>query len=143
MIGDRDSGVSVVIAFVTILAIIAIAVGMWALLGIPGQIREANEAHAVAVTDAMIDYKVMLDNLHKNNFTSLNVSVLLPVGSSVSSFSSGQIALKSEKAGTLSLVKNDNYIVPVWSQDVNRFVLTTGTAEIGYEGGGVYRGETG
>lgn len=153
MRGKKDSGVSVVIAFVIILAIIAIASGMWALFGIPAQIREANEVQTIEVADSLTDYKVMLENLHNPGFEGVTLSTLIPLGSS---YSSGVMTLKGN-VGKIKVSKSDNTYdsdsktekrgtdIVLWEQDVNRLSMTIGNhgTEVGYEGGGIYRNDNG
>ena len=138
MIQKRDAGLSIAVGFVMILMIIAMIIGMWAVVGVPQQIRDAEDYHAVSVTNSFLDYKIAVDNLRVLGWTGSNLSMLIP---SASAYADGVLVMK-EDVGVLSVsvggVDYDAY-------DVSRLYATFGTTNtlVGYEGGGVFRNDYG
>ena len=135
---DKESGVSVVVGFVMVLAIIAIVIAIWAVLGVPGQITEAKYIHSLELENKMGDLQTSLYSLYQSN-TDMNVgtrtaasnlmySLILPVGSS---YGVGILELEND-VGSFSYGGE-----PVCS--VDRLSVTIGSSEIGLEGGGVFR----
>lgn len=111
---------------------------MWAVIGVPEQIRDAEDYHAIEVTNSFLDYKIAVDNLWENDWEGLNISMLIPVASG---YSDGALFM-DEDVGNLSIliggVEYDTY-------DVSRLYATFGTTNtlVGYEGGGVFRNDYG
>ena len=138
MMQKSDSGLSVVIGFIMLLMIIAMIIGTWALVGVPAQTRNAEDYHAIGVTNAFLDYKIEVDNLRLNNQSGVNVSMQIPAASA---YSSGALIL-TENVGTLTINENGN---DRWTGDLSRLSVTFGTTKtgVGYEGGGVYRKDYG
>lgn len=135
MMQKSDSGLSVVIGFIMLLMIIAVIIGTWALVGVPAQTRNAEDYHAIGVTNAFLDYKIEVDNLRLNNQSGVNVSMQIPAASA---YSSGALIL-TENVGNLKIIENDTNTF--WTGDLSRLWVTFGTTKtcVGYEGGGVYR----
>lgn len=138
MMRKNDSGLSMAVGFVMVLLVIAMIIGMWAVIGVPEQIRDAEDYHAIEVTNSFLDYKIAVDNLWENDWEGLNISMLIPVASG---YSDGALFM-DEDVGNLSIliggVEYDTY-------DVSRLYATFGTTNtlVGYEGGGVFRNDYG
>lgn len=81
MMQKSDPGLSMAVGFVMILMIIAMIIGVWAVVGVPEQIRDAEDYHAVGVTNAFLDYKIAVDNQRVHEWTGSNVSMLIPAAS--------------------------------------------------------------
>ena len=139
MMQKRDSGLSIAVGFVMILLVIAMIIGMWAVVGVPEQIRDAEEYHAVKVTNAFLDYKIAVDSQRSGGFTGSKVSMLIPAASA---YADGVLVMK-EDVGTLSVKTDDESVL--YSQNINRLYATFGTTNtlVGYEGGGVFRNDYG
>ncbi len=138
MMQKSDSGLSIAVGFVMILMIIAMIIGMWAVVGVPQQIRDAEDYHAVGVTNSFLDYKIAVDNLRVHDWTGSNVSMLIPAASA---YADGVLVMK-EDVGTLSILIGG---VDYDAYDVSRLYATFGTTNtlVGYEGGGVFRNDYG
>ena len=137
MMQKRDSGLSIAVGFVMILLVIAMIIGMWAVVGVPEQIRDAEEYHAIKVTNAFLDYKIAVDSQRSGGFTGSKVSMLIPAASA---YADGAL-LMEEGVGTLSITG----VTPLPPIEISRLYATFGTTNtrIGYEGGGVYRNDYG
>lgn len=153
----EDSGVSVVIIFVMILAVFAIVVAIWAVLGVPGQLDEINYQHSFKVENGFADYQSMLysmfdfdedateDGLHifgQSGSVNVAYSLLLPVGTPSSA---GSLQLK-QNVGQFSGVNasiethTDTNSFGREYISIDRLSVTFGRdCEIGIEGGGVFR----
>lgn len=138
MMQKRDSGLSIAVGFVMILLVIAMIIGMWAVVGVPEQIRDAEEYHAIKVTNAFLDYKIAVDSQRTPELTGSKVSMLIPAASA---YADGAL-LMEEGVGTLRI-----YVDGILSNttEISRLYATFGTTNtrIGYEGGGVYRNDYG
>ena len=138
MMTKRDSGLSMAVGFVMILLVIAMIIGMWAVVGVPEQVRDAEEYHAVKVTNAFLDYKIAVDSQRAGGLTGSEVSMLIPAASA---YADGVLVMK-ENVGKLSIyvdgTLNSTY-------EISRLYATFGTTNtrIGYEAGGVYRNDYG
>ena len=138
MMQKRDSGLSIAVGFVMILLVIAMIIGMWAVVGVPEQIRDAEDYHAIGVTNAFLDYKIAVDNQRQNGWVGSNISMLIPAASA---YADGALFMK-EDVGTLRVyiggTQNSAY-------DISRVYSTFGTTNtlVGYEGGGVFRNDSG
>jgi len=137
MMQKRDSGLSIAVGFVMILLVIAMIIGMWAVVGVPEQIRDAEEYHAIKVTNAFLDYKIAVDSQRSGGFTGSKVSMLIPAASA---YADGALFMQ-EDVGTLSITG----VTPLPPIEISRLYATFGTTNtrIGYEGGGVYRNDYG
>ena len=137
MMQKRDSGLSIAVGFVMILLVIAMIIGMWAVVGVPEQIRDAEEYHAIKVTNAFLDYKIAVDSQRSGGFTGSKVSMLIPAASA---YADGAL-LMEEGVGNLSITG----VTPLPPIEISRLYATFGTTNtrIGYEGGGVYRNDYG
>lgn len=138
MMQKRDSGLSIAVGFVMILLVIAMIIGMWAVVGVPEQIRNAEEYHAVKVTNAFLDYKIAVDSQRAGGLTGSDVSMLIPAASAYA----GGALLMEENVGTLSISVDGT---PYNTTNISRLYATFGTTNtrIGYEAGGVYRNDYG
>ena len=96
MMEKRDSGLSMAVGFVMILLVIAMIIGMWAVVGVPEQIRDAEEYHAVKVTNAFLDYKIAVDSQRTRGLPGSEVSMLIPAASA---YADGAL-LMEEDVGT-------------------------------------------
>ncbi len=138
MMQKRDSGLSMAVGFVMILMIIAMIIGMWAVIGVPEQIRDAEDYHAIGVTNAFLDYKIAVNNQRVYEWVGPNISMLIPAASA---YADGALFMK-EDVGTLRVyiggTENSTY-------DISRLYATFGTTNtlVGYEGGGVFRNDYG
>ena len=138
MMEKCDSGLSMAVGFVMILLVIAMIIGMWAVVGVPEQIRDAEEYHAIKVTNAFLDYKIAVDSQRSGGFTGSKVSMLIPAASA---YADGALFME-EDVGTLR-VSVDGTLYN--TTDIGRLYATFGTTntKVGYEGGGVYRNDYG
>lgn len=138
MMQKRDSGLSMAVGFVMVLLVIAMIIGMWAVIGVPEQIRDAEDYHAIGVTNAFLDYKIAVDNMWENNWPGTSVSMLIPAASA---YADGALFME-EDVGTLSVsVDGTTYS----TTEISRLYATFGTTntKVGYEAGGVYRNDYG
>ena len=137
MMQKRDSGLSMAVGFVMVLLVIAMIIGMWAVVGVPEQIRDAEDYHAIGVTNAFLDYKIAVDNQRVHAMTGLNISMLIPAASG---YSDGALFM-DEGVGTLRVLLGSTEN----TYDISRLYTTFGTTNtrVGYEGGGVFRNDYG
>lgn len=143
----KDSGVAVVVAFVIILAVIAVIVGVWALFGIPGQVHAAGEAAVSESERAFTDYKIELEALQNSNTSGVNVSVMMPLGGAAAPGT-----LRLETAGALGLINDtENFVIDggiyadgrfAWIQRLVSDVGIVGT-QVGFEANGIFRNDRG
>lgn len=140
MMQKRDSGLSMAVGFVMVLLVIAMIIGMWAVIGVPEQIRDAEDYHAIEVTNSFLDYKIAVDNLNQsgNTWAGVSVSMLIPAASA---YADGALFME-EGVGTLSV---DVDGTPYSTTEISRLYATFGTTNtrVGYEGGGVFRNDYG
>jgi len=138
MMRKNDSGLSMAVGFVMVLLVIAMIIGMWAVIGVPEQIRDAEDYHAIGVTNAFLDYKIAVDNLWKNDWSGLNVSMLIPAASA---YADGALFME-EGTGSLQILNGGT---PYGTYDISRLYATFGTTNtwVGYESGGVFRKDYG
>jgi len=137
MMQKRDSGLSMAVGFVMVLLVIAMIIGMWAVVGVPEQIRDAEDYHAIEVTNSFLDYKIAVDNQRVHAMTGLNISMLIPAASG---YSDGALFM-DEGVGTLRVLLGSTEN----TYDISRLYTTFGTTNtrVGYEGGGVFRNDYG
>lgn len=140
MMQKRDSGLSMAVGFVMVLLVIAMIIGMWAVIGVPEQIRDAEDYHAIEVTNSFLDYKIAVHNLNQsgNTWAGVSVSMLIPAASA---YADGALFME-EGVGTLSV---DVDGTPYSTTEISRLYATFGTTNtrVGYEAGGVYRNDYG
>ncbi|MCZ0860975.1 hypothetical protein O0S10_07020 [Methanocorpusculum sp. MG] len=150
---DCDTASSVVIGFVVLLMLIALAIGIWALISLPGELKEAESSHAIALSNAFLDMKLSMDKVRvseKVNLSGARFSMLMPGSSGMAGttigFEKEVGVLRMEWSGgnsgfPLSPPLGDN------GKSVDRIFAqvggTRGTTSIGYEGGGVFRSDNG
>ncbi|MDO5846427.1 MAG: hypothetical protein Q4Q04_05850, partial [Methanocorpusculum sp.] len=141
-----DSAVSVVVAFVIILAVISVIVGVWALFGIPGQLHAAGEAAVSESESAFTDYKIKLEALQNSDTRMVNLSVLMPMGGAASSGT-----LRVEKAGGLGVINateslSSDYLTGGAKLiEIHRLVSDVGLrgTQVGFEANGIFRNDNG
>lgn len=133
-----DPGLSIAVGFVMVLMIIGIVIGMWAVVGVPEQIRDAENYHAIEVANSFLDYKIAVDNQRDPRWAGSKFSVLIPAASA---YADGALFMK-EDAGTLKVLIGG---VENSSHSISRLYATFGTTNtlVGYEGGGVFRNDHG
>ena len=76
----RDDGLSEVVGFVLILAVIVIALSLYQVYGVPAAGREAEIAHMNHVKDRFVDYKIALDSLWVNDRKGVLLSTAFDLG---------------------------------------------------------------
>ena len=76
----RDDGLSEVVGFVLILAVIVIALSLYQVYGVPAAGREAEIAHMNHVKDRFVDYKIALDSLWINKMNGVSLSTAFDLG---------------------------------------------------------------
>lgn len=141
---DCDAASSVVIGFVVILMLVALAIGIWALVSVPAEVKEAESSHAIGLSNAFLDLKLSMDKVRVQNLSGARVSMLLPGSSGMSATTIGF----TKDTGELGLSWGSEVGVPSprsWSLDriFAQVGGTRGTTVIGYEGGGVFRSDNG
>lgn len=138
MIRTTDDGLSMAVGFVMVLLVIAMIIGMWAVIGVPEQIRDAEDYHAIEVTNSFLDYKIAVDNQWKNDWDGSNISMLIPAASA---YADGALFME-EDVGSLEIF---NGVTSLGDYDVSRLYATFGTTNtlVGYECGGVFRNDYG
>ncbi len=145
---DCDTASSVVIGFVVLLMLIALAIGIWALISLPGEMKEAESSHAIALSNAFLDMKLSMDKVRVSeevNLSGARFSMLMPGSSGMAGttigFEKDVGKLRMEWSGG----EGSSPSPKSWS--LGRIFAqvggTRGTTEIGYEGGGVFRSDNG
>lgn len=76
----RDDGLSEVVGFVLILALIVVALSLYQVYGVPAAGRENEIAHMNAVKDRFVDYKIGLDSLWLNERHGVLISTAFDLG---------------------------------------------------------------
>ncbi len=76
----RDDGLSEVVGFVLILALIVMALSLYQVYGVPAAGRESEIAHMNQVKDRFIDYKIALDSLWLNERNGVLLSTAFDLG---------------------------------------------------------------
>ncbi|MDD4256177.1 MAG: hypothetical protein PHP59_12500 [Methanofollis sp.] len=76
----RDDGLSEVVGFVLLLALIVVALSLYQVYGVPAAGREAEIAHMNQVKDRFVDYKIALDSLWLNNRNGVLLSTAFDLG---------------------------------------------------------------
>lgn len=142
---DCDAASSVVIGFVVILMLVALAIGIWALVSVPAEVKEAESSHAIGLSNAFLDLKLSMDKVRVQNLSGARVSMLLPGSSGMSATTIGF----TKDTGTLHLIWSGGGGLAPSSKEwgLDRIFAqvggTRGTTVIGYEGGGVFRSDNG
>ncbi len=77
----NDHGLSEVIGFVLILALVIVAISLWMTYVLPAQGREQEISHMDYVGDWFLDYKIAVDSLWMNSETGVTDSTTLTLGS--------------------------------------------------------------
>lgn len=77
----NDRGLSEVIGFVLILALVIVAISLWMTYVLPAQGRELEISHMDNVGDWFLDYKIAVDSLWMNNEIGVTDSTTLTLGS--------------------------------------------------------------
>ncbi|MDE2518822.1 MAG: hypothetical protein O0X93_08840 [Methanocorpusculum sp.] len=152
---DCDTASSVVIGFVVLLMLIALAIGIWALISLPGELKEAESSHAIALSNAFLDMKLSMDKVRVSEETNLNLSgarfsMLMPGSSGMAGTTIGfekdvgKLEM-SWSGGESGLSPNSPF--GDTGKSVDRIFAqvggTRGSTVIGYEGGGVFRSDNG
>ena len=142
---DCDAASSVVIGFVVLLMLVALAIGIWALISVPAEVKEAESSHAIGLSNAFLDLKLSMDKVRVQNLPGARVSMLLPGSSGMSGTTIGF----TKDTGTLTMRWSGGEGLPPspkeWGLDriSARVGGTRGSTEIGYEAGGVFRSDNG
>ncbi|MDV4344095.1 hypothetical protein HL657_13155 [Methanoculleus sp. YWC-01] len=76
----RDDGLSEVVGFVLLLAVIVVALSLYQVYGVPAVGRENEIAHMNQVKDRFVDYKIALDSLWVNNRHGVLLSTAFDLG---------------------------------------------------------------
>jgi len=140
---DCDAASSVVIGFVILLIVLALAIGIWALISVPTEIQEAESSHAIELSNVFLDLKLSMDKVRVNNFEGARFSMLMPSSSGMSA-----TTIRFEDVtGTLSIYKPGNTAHEKQWEKIGRLSAqiggARGTTTIGYEAGGVFRTDNG
>ena len=88
---DSESGLSEVVGFVLIIALLMAVFSLYLTYGVPAQGRENEILHMDTVKDQFIDYKIGLDALANNNKVGTTVSNSFTLGSE-SAYTEGVMA---------------------------------------------------
>ncbi|MDV0442456.1 hypothetical protein [Methanorbis furvi] len=123
------------------LVLIGLGIGIWALIAIPGEIKEAESTHVIELSNAFMDLKLSADKMRVNDLSGARFSMLMPGSSGMS----GTTIEFEETGGKLSIVGTEGIPPKTWSVErlSARVGGTRGTTVIGYEGGGVFRSDNG
>jgi hypothetical protein len=142
---DCDAASSVVIGFVILLIVLALAIGVWALISVPAEIQEAESSHAIELSNVFLDLKLSMDKVRVNemNLSGARFSMLMPSSSGMSA-----TTIRFEDVtGTLSIYKSGNTAHEKQWEKIGRLSAQVGgargTTTIGYEAGGVFRTDNG
>jgi len=154
----RDDGLSEVVGFVLLLALIVVALSLYQVYGVPAAGREAEIAHMNQVKDRFVDYKIALDSLWLNNRNGVLLSTAFDLGTGAgatggSAFalpiltpagSGGTVSAKSEGANlTIAPEGKDPVTIPLgslsYSSSNNYWVDQTWT----YQGGAIFLSQEG
>ena len=94
----RDDGLSEVVGFVLLLAVIVVALSLYQVYGVPAVGRENEIAHMNAVKDRFVDYKIALDSLWINAIQTNRSTVGVTLSTS---FDLGTIGGSTQGGGVL------------------------------------------
>lgn len=139
-----DSGSSVVIAFVLLLMLFVAAITLWALIGAPAQLENAEETYLTEVENSFIEYKLATDTVRVNDNIGGRLSMLIP---GRSGFSGGYLQFAPDTGGKVTITtKNVSESVETKASlpisRLSEFISgVSGTTEIGYENGGIFRSD--
>ncbi|MDU9376119.1 hypothetical protein McpSp1_07090 [Methanocorpusculaceae archaeon Sp1] len=141
---DSDTGSTVVIGFVILLMLIALGIGIWALISLPGEIKEAESTHAIGLSNAFLDLKLSADRVRVNNLEGARFSMLMPGSSGMSGTT---IRFANNTGDSLGIYIGENTQHEKLWNDIGRLSAQVGGARgtmvIGYEVGGVFRNDNG
>ena len=65
----RDSGSSIVVGFVILLMVVALGIGIWALISVPAEMKAAESSHALGLQKAFLELKVSADKVRVNDLS--------------------------------------------------------------------------
>ncbi|MCZ0863536.1 hypothetical protein [Methanocorpusculum vombati] len=141
---DCDAASSVVIGFVILLMLVALGIGIWALISVPDMVKEAESTHAIELSNTFLDLKLSADKVRVNNFEGARFSMLMPGSSGMSGTT---IGFANTTGSILSIYIGSNTVHDAQWKDIGRLSAqvggTRGSTVIGYEGGGVFRSDNG
>lgn len=89
----RDDGLSEVVGFVLILALIVAALSLYQVYGVPAAGRENEIAHMNQVKDRFVDYKIALDSLWLNGRNGVLLSTAFNLGTGAGATGGSAFAL--------------------------------------------------
>lgn len=141
----RDAGSSVVIGFVILLMLVALGIGIWAMISLPAQMQEAESTHAIVLQNAFLDFKLSADKVRVNDLSGARFSMLLPGRAGISG---STVSFVNDTTSGIYVYNVTNRNQELWSlRTIGRLSAsvggTRGATEIGYEAGGVFRGDNG
>ena len=150
---NNDHGLSEVIGFVLILALVIVAISLWMTYVLPAHGRELEISHMDYVGDWFLDYKIAVDSLWMNSETGVTDSTTLTLGSKGGNTqtsglflpmmqpigSSGSLAINSTM-DTITVTNSNNqiYTIPMSSlvyQSNNNYWIQQ---QYYYEMGGIF-----
>ena len=89
----HDDGLSEVVGFVLVLAVIVVALSLYQVYGVPAAGRENEIAHMNQVKDRFVDYKISLDSLWVNNRSGVLLSTAFDLGTGAAATGGGGFVL--------------------------------------------------
>jgi len=89
----HDDGLSEVVGFVLVLAVIVVALSLYQVYGVPAAGRENEIAHMNQVKDRFVDYKISLDSLWVNDRSGVLLSTAFDLGTGAPATGGGGFVL--------------------------------------------------
>ena len=89
----RDDGLSEVVGFVLLLAVIVVALSLYQVYAVPAVGREDEIAHMNQVKDRFVDYKIALDSLWVNNRSGVLLSTAFDLGTGATTTGGGAFTI--------------------------------------------------
>jgi len=89
----REDGLSEVVGFVLLLALIVVALSLYQIYGVPAAGREDEIAHMNAVKDRFVDYKIALDGLWVNERSGVLLSTAFDLGTGAAKTGGGAFTI--------------------------------------------------
>ena len=89
----HDDGLSEVVGFVLVLAVIVVALSLYQVYGVPAAGRENEIAHMNHVKDRFVDYKISLDSLWVNDRSGVLLSTAFDLGTGAPATGGGGFVL--------------------------------------------------
>ena len=89
----REDGLSEVVGFVLLLALIVVALSLYQVYGVPAAGRENEIAHMNAVKDRFVDYKIALDGLWVNERSGVLLSTAFDLGTGAAKTGGGAFTI--------------------------------------------------